>query len=55
MYITINVSTLNFLNKTVKLNNHVTKKSNIRRKVSHVSYDSYRRKKKSKKKRVCVF
>ena len=52
MYVTINISTLNFLNKTIKINNYTTKKSNIRQKINYVSYNSYRRKKKQKKMRV---
>ena len=50
MYIIVNIPTLNFLNKTIKLNNYVTTKSNIQRKISYVLYDLYRR-----KKNECVF
>ena len=48
MYITINILKLNFLNKTIKLNNYVTKKSNIRQKINYIVYNLYRRKKTKK-------
>ena len=45
MYVIVNISIFNFLNKTVKLKNYVTEKSNIRQKINYVLYNSYRRKK----------